>query len=165
MKLSSVLFAVLVAIAMSTTFWLHATPKPQDRKVRVWVFSGNDGADSIVQSIEAKFNSTMRYETVKDMQTDIIVLVGCFTDQDNAKALKNDWICASTVQVVVGDLVALPHDAGNDLVVGSSEFVAQRIFDKTVSKSGENELQARRAYFRKRIYVYCQRFNCSDEVK
>ena len=166
MKLNSLLFGALIMTTMSAAFWLHATAKPQDRKVRVWVLRANEEAGSIAQSVEAKFNSTMRYETVKDtMQTDLILNVACLTAQDNTNSLRDQWVCSSTLQVVVGDLVAVPHDVGNNLVIGSSAFVAQSIFEKAVSKSGDSELQAKRDFFRKETYVYCKRFNCSEDVK
>jgi len=166
MKPNSPLFGVLIVTVMSAALWLHATAKPQDRKVRVWVFRANDEAGSIVQSVEAKFNSTMRYETVKDtMQTDLIVLVACLTVQDNTNTLRDQWVCSSTLQVVVGDLIAVPHDAGNNLVIGSPAFVAEGIFEKAVSHSGDRELQAKRDLFRKATYVYCKRFNCSEDLK
>ncbi len=166
MKLKSLLLGVLILTVMSATFWPHATAKSQDRKVRVWVFRANDEAGSIAQSVEARFNGTMRYETVKDtMQTDLILIVGCLTAQDNTNGLKDQWVCSSTLQVVVGDLVAVPHDVGNNLVIGSPAFVAQSIFEKAVSKSGDSELQAKRDFFRKETYVYCKRFNCSEDVK
>jgi len=166
MKIKLLLFGVLTVTAVSAAFWLHANARPQDRKVRVWVFRANDQAGSIAQSIEAKFNSTMRYETVKDtMQTDLILLVGCLTVQDNINTLRDQWVCSSTLQVVAGDLVTVPHDTGNNLVIGSPEFVARGIFEKVVSHSGDRELQAKREFFGKEIYVYCKRFNCSDDVK
>jgi len=77
MKTKFLLLGVLTVTAMLAAFWLHATPKPQDRKVRVLVFRANDEAGAIVQSIGAKFNSTMRYETVDTMKTDLFLLVGC----------------------------------------------------------------------------------------
>jgi hypothetical protein len=165
MRLNSLLFGVLTATAMSTAFWFHATAKPQDRKIRVWVFSANQEADSMVQSVEAKFNSTMRYQTVDTMQTDLILLVGCIAVQDNTNSLRDQWVCSSTLQVVVGDLVTVPHDVGNNLVVGPPSFVAQSIFEKAVRHSGDGELQAKRDFFRKEAFVYCKRFNCSEDVK
>jgi hypothetical protein len=166
MKIKFVMLGVFTVTIMSGVFWLRATAKPQDRKVRVWVFLANDEASSIAQSLDAKFNSTMRYETVKGtMQTDLILLVGCLTVQDNTNSLRDQWVCSSTLQVVAGDLVAVPHDAGNNLVIGSPEFVARSIYEKAVSHSGDRELQAKREFFGKEIYVYCKRFNCSEEVK
>ena len=166
MKLNSLLFGVLIVTAMSAGFWLHGTAKPQDRKVRVWVLRANDEAGSIAQSVEAKLNSTMRYDTVKDtMETDLILNVACLTAQDNTNSLRDQWVCSSTLQVVVGDLVAVPHDVGNSLVIGSPAFAAQSIFEKTVGHSGDRELQAKRDFFRKETFVYCKQFNCSEDVK
>lgn len=165
MKIKFLLFGVLTVTAMSAAFWLHGSAKPQNQKVRVWVFPANGKPGSITQSVEAKFNSTMRYETVDTMQTDLILLVGCLTVQDNTNSLRDQWACASTLQVVAGDLVAVPHDAGNNLVIGSPEFVARGIFERVVSHSGDKELQAKRDFFRKEIYVYCKRFNCAEDVK
>jgi hypothetical protein len=165
MKIKFLLFGLVIVTAMSAAFWLHANARPQSRKVRVWVFRANDQAGSIAQSVEAKFNSTMRYETADTMQTDLILLLGCLTVQDNTNSLRDQWVCSSTLQVVAGELVAVPHDAGNNLVIGSPEFVAQSIFEKAVSHSGDRELQAKRDFFQKETYVYCKRFNCSEEAK
>jgi hypothetical protein len=150
----------------SGVFWLHPSAKPQDRKVRVWVFLANAEAGAIVQSVEAKFNSTMRYETVRNtMQTDLILIVACLRAEDERNSLRDQWVCSSALQVVTGDLVAVPHDAGNNLVIGNPSFIAQGIFEKVVSHSGDRELQAKRDFFRKEICAYCKTFNCSEDVK
>jgi len=79
--------------------------------------------------------------------------------------LRDQWVCSSTLQVVAADIVTLPHDEGNNLVIGPPEYVAQSIFEKAVNHSGDRQLQAKRDFFRKEIYVFCKRFNCSEDVK
>jgi len=157
---------VMILSVVTTAFWLYPIARSQDRKIRVWVFPANDDAGLIVQSIDAKLNSTMRYEVVKDtMQTDLILIVGCLRIQDSTNSLQDQWTCSSTLQVVAEDLVAVPHDAGNNLVIGSPSFVAQSIFEKAVSHSGDRELQSKRDFFRREIYAYCKRRNCSEDPK
>jgi len=95
------------------------------------------------------------------MKTDLIVLVGCLSLQDNSHALKDQWACSSEVQFVSGDLFAVPYDKANNLVVGSPEYIAKSIFEKVVSRTGDADLKEKRDFFHSEIQVYCKLFNCS----
>jgi hypothetical protein len=153
----SIALVTLIVILVAAS---HA--RPQNQKIRVCVFTANDDANSVAQSIEAKFNGTLRYETVSDtMKTDLIVFVGCLKLLDNLHSLNDDWVCSSTVQFVSGDLVAVPYDKANSLVIGQPEYVAKSIFERVVSRTGDADLKAKRDFFHSEIQVYCKFFNCS----
>jgi hypothetical protein len=161
MKLRFLLLGVLVFVLLSTSFQKHVKAEPQNGKVRVWVFGANDEAEGIVQSIKSKFNGTMRYATVEDMNTDLILLVGCLRAEDNTRSLKNQWVCSSALQFVAGNLVAMPFDKGNNLAIGGSDYEARAIFEKVVSHTGDEELQERRNFVHGKVSAYCHMFDCS----
>jgi hypothetical protein len=140
-------------------FWLRADAKPQERKVRVLVYDGNDKSESVVRSVEVKFNSTMRYEVVDGKgHPDLVVSIICNKKADYA------WLCSSAVGVVSGN-IAVPVLWGNALVSGSSEQMATGIFEYAVNSSSDEHLQAARSSFHHEVYLYCKQFNCSEDVK
>jgi len=161
MKRSFLLLSMVVVALLSTSFQKRAKAEPQNEKIRVWVFAANDEAEGIVQSIKSRFNGTMRYETVESMNTDLIVLVGCLQPEDSAGSLKGQWVCSSTLQFVAGNLMAMPFDKGNNLVIGRSDYEAQAIFEKVVSHTGDGELQERRNFVHGEVTAYCHKFDCS----
>ncbi len=165
MRTRFLLFAVSSAVALGV-IWPIVKSKAQDKKVRVWVYPGNSDARGVAQGVEAKFNSTLRFETVKDTyNTDMVVFVNCMSVEDNTNTLRNQWVCSSIAQVVVGDIVAVPYDEADDLVVGTPEYAATAIFERTVSRSSDRELQKARDLFRKKVSLYCKMFACVEQEK
>jgi predicted secreted protein len=77
--------------------------------------------------------------------------------------LSNQWVCSSIAQVVVGNIVAVPYDEADNLVVGTPEYAATAIFEKTVSRS-DRELQKARDLFRKKVSLYRKMFSGVEEL-
>ena len=165
MRIRFLLFAVCAALAMGA-IWPIVKGEAQDSKVRVWVCPGNSDARNVAQGVEAKFNSTLRFETVRDTyDTDMVVFVNCISVEDNTNTLRNQWVCSSIAQVVVGNIVAVPYDEADNLVVGTPEYVATAIFERTVSRLSDKELQKARDLFRKKASLYCRMFGCVEPEK
>jgi len=165
MKTKFVLLTISSAVALGI-IWPIVKGEAQDKRVLVWVCPGNSDARGVAQGIEAKFNSTLRFETVKDTyNTDIVVFVNCMSVENNTNTLRNQWVCSSIAQVVVGDIVAIPYDEADNLVVGTPEYAATAIFEKTVSRSSDGELQKVRDRFRKKVSLYCKMLNCAEQEK
>jgi len=166
MKIRFFLLVVSPALFALVAICFIVESKAQDKRVRVWVCPGNNDATSVAQGVEAKFNSTQRFETVKDTyNTDLVVFVNCMTAEDNTNTLRNQWVCSSVAQVVVGDIVAIPYDQADNLVIGTPEYAATGIFERVASRSSDGEIQKVRELFRKRVSLYCKIFACSQEEK
>ena len=143
--------------------WSATKSKAQEKKIRVWVCPGNRGAASVAQGVEAKLNSTLRFDTVRDTYaTDFILFVNCLSVQDNSSSLKSGWVCSSVAQVVAGDLIAVPYDEADNLVVGTQDYAATTIFERFVSHTSDSELRESQNNFRKKLLLYCKTGGCAQ---
>lgn len=158
------LFLATSIVFVISAFWAFANVEAQGKKVRVWVCPGNNDAAVVARSVEAKLNSTLRFETVRDTySTDMVVFINCMSIEGNT--LKNEWVCSSTAQVVAGDIVAIPYDEADNLVLGGPDYIAAAIFERTVSRSSDGDLENARGAFRRKVLSYCKAFICTEPSK
>lgn len=157
------LLGVCTAFAVLGAIW--PVVRAQDKKVRVWVCPGNSDAAAVAEGVEARLNSTVRFETVKDTyKTDIVLFVNCMSVEETPhNKLGNQLVCSSAAQVVVADIVSVPYDEADDLVVGTPDYAASMIFERAVSHSSDGGLQKARDNFLKKISLYCRMVACTAQ--
>ena len=162
MKIRLFLSKACAGLGLLGAFVPAIKSEPQGQKIRVWVCPGNADASMIAQGVEAKLNGTQRFETVRDTYaTDLILYINCLNVQDNANKLKDQWTCSSGAQIVAGDVIAVPYDDADNLVVGTPDYIATAMFERAASHAGDSELRKARENFRKRLSLYCKTFSCS----